>query len=578
VQAAVSDQDRPELVAAARVITGAARARQGDLGSLPALQGGVELLEGLGRTAEAAACCAIQAHTLWFAGRLDQLSAAVTMGQRLARAANGAGRHHLAWLNGLAAADQYRAGRWDQALQLAEEILAGGADDPGAAFCRRVRAAIRLARGDLDGATSDAVAAQTSIGHPDFRPVDYQLATALLGRIALARGDHRQATGYAQLIGRLQSRSPCLVVAAPEVAFLLAEVRTIAGVNVEAQLEGTTPTGWLPAVQATIAGEYRLAASRYAELGTRPEEAESRWLAAHHLARQGQRRRAGSALSRAITCWRSVDPAAAEHRGRLKVTARRLWSTEAWTSAERAQFSFFRARSTEAEQLATAVLQAVLTGGRDPQTLTLLDYGSSDQQLAAILRRRFARYVGVAIDSPEASRRALQRLARPSQRIGPDVVLLSHVLAYVGDPVATLQQLAALAQPTALGIAILCAPEGGQHGITQVMRAVHPGYPRRHNHAQAFTDLLDRHNVTYQTFTVTSVAAVSDRADLGRLVAFFTGVDHADALTRVVDAVWPDPAPTYQVTTVHRVLAWPLRSSGLLSDAGTIPPPATSSS
>ena len=65
-------------------------------------------------------------------------------------------------------------------------------------------------------------------------------------------------------------------------------------------------TRWVQAVKAVLRREYVRAAEIYAEIGSGPDEAHARLLAADQLLSEGRRREADAQLAEALAFWRSV--------------------------------------------------------------------------------------------------------------------------------------------------------------------------------------------------------------------------------------------------------------------------------
>ena len=66
------------------------------------------------------------------------------------------------------------------------------------------------------------------------------------------------------------------------------------------------PNPWARAATAVAAGELELAADRYAEIGSRPDEAFARLRAAERLLAAGRRSEANLQLERAMAFYREV--------------------------------------------------------------------------------------------------------------------------------------------------------------------------------------------------------------------------------------------------------------------------------
>jgi hypothetical protein len=67
---------------------------------------------------------------------------------------------------------------------------------------------------------------------------------------------------------------------------------------------------WIDAARAVVDGDLATAADRYAEIGSRPDEAGARLLAAEQLVASGSRPEAGLQLEPALAFYREVDASA----------------------------------------------------------------------------------------------------------------------------------------------------------------------------------------------------------------------------------------------------------------------------
>jgi class 3 adenylate cyclase/tetratricopeptide (TPR) repeat protein len=172
--------------------------------------------------------------------------------------------------------------------------------------CRVVRGLVRLARGELDGATADsevalAMADAWGDGHTPA------VARAFRARVLLAAGRRDEA---AELAGELleQLRPGLLeVTLGADFGVTLVEL----GHTAEA-LDGKSlaPSRWLDALRALLAGDEVRAADLYAEIGSRPDEALARLRAGRRLLDAGEPDSAGEQLEVAVAFWREVGAAA----------------------------------------------------------------------------------------------------------------------------------------------------------------------------------------------------------------------------------------------------------------------------
>ncbi|HEY7018903.1 MAG TPA: AAA family ATPase [Gaiellaceae bacterium] len=186
-----------------------------------------------------------------------------------------------AWLRAERIAEYYWGDCWDEAVELAEDILADGATGTSAYMAipaRIVRGHIRLMRDDLVGAREDAdqaLARAHEIG--DFQVV--VPARAFHGRVLLAEGRKDEAAAeVAAELGLLAGKEVWASYSWADLAVLL-EACGLPFPEIGAS------SRWIDAARAFTAGEFAEAADRYAEIGSRPDEAHARARAGASLPR-----------------------------------------------------------------------------------------------------------------------------------------------------------------------------------------------------------------------------------------------------------------------------------------------------
>jgi tetratricopeptide (TPR) repeat protein len=197
-------------------------------------------------------------------------------------------------------------GHWDEAGRAADEFIAECASSPhyleGSA--RNIRANLRAARGDRDGALDDcfrSLELARQVKDPQsLLPAVLQAARccALFGRIdeaqALAAeglelaGEHVE---YASMLG------PMLMQVARQLG-LREQVREL--------VEQAPATPWKDAALAGAEGDFGRAADVYAGMGAATLEAESRLCAAEELIGAGRRDEGEAELHRALDFYRAV--------------------------------------------------------------------------------------------------------------------------------------------------------------------------------------------------------------------------------------------------------------------------------
>jgi class 3 adenylate cyclase/tetratricopeptide (TPR) repeat protein len=204
----------------------------------------------------------------------------------------------------------YWQGHWEAALDGADQFLAeveAGSPHFMERSCRLVRGLIRLARGGLSGALADgtrAVELAVQMGDPEaLLP-----ALAFHARALLANGHIEQAGARAdELLVELAERGA--LATNPDWSGQLAIVLQALGRGaqlVELAATVATPTPWLEAATDIAAGKFEQAADRYAEIGSRPDEAYARLRAAELLFDAGRRADANAQLNSALAFYRKV--------------------------------------------------------------------------------------------------------------------------------------------------------------------------------------------------------------------------------------------------------------------------------
>jgi hypothetical protein len=168
-----------------------------------------------------------------------------------------------------------------------------------------VRGQMRLARGDAAGALEDSAegletaraAADTQVLYP---------ALAFRGR-ALAATGHAHEAGQAltELLSRLTGEEWSMAYFWIDLAFALHDLGRVEDLRAAVD-RVENRTRWVGVAEAIARGELERAASRCADIGTLPDEAYVRLLAAEELAGAGRHEDAEDQLERALSFHRSV--------------------------------------------------------------------------------------------------------------------------------------------------------------------------------------------------------------------------------------------------------------------------------
>lgn len=273
--------DRPDLLSRARHALGVARIRLGDPVGIADLERAIATCEHHG-----IATTDIQYNLAWCWADLGELA---NRGQAVVAAKSAAQRYGNSYTADLLRVhgvfDLYWSGAWDEAVAVADELLGSGlAALPSkpmtrpAAFVHACRGRIRLARGDLAGAITDAERAG-ELGRGMATAISSQFILALRAQIAIAIGRDGLA---AELVERLLGRAGGVCVS-PHLGIDLAITLASTG-HSEPALAGFAPSPWLRAVRQCLAGDQLGAAETYARIGSVPDQAQARLWAARDLA------------------------------------------------------------------------------------------------------------------------------------------------------------------------------------------------------------------------------------------------------------------------------------------------------
>ena len=183
---------------------------------------------------------------------------------------------HVRWFSGELAADRYLEGRWDEAVALADEVIAGveaGLPHYMESICRDTRALIRLARGDAAGAMADSERS-LALGRS---VADLQVlgpALSIRARVLVDVGELRAA---AEVLDELEAES-FASRSAGTAEFAFAAVTAGRRPRVFAAAREILSTPWTEAGDAVCRGDVARAAELYAEMGSAPDEASARLL------------------------------------------------------------------------------------------------------------------------------------------------------------------------------------------------------------------------------------------------------------------------------------------------------------
>ncbi len=200
---------------------------------------------------------------------------------------------------------QTHQGRWDDALNFANELVEEaerGSPDYHEAECRQTRAAIHLARDDLEDVLADCERAlEVSRAAKDPQ----QLVPVLAGcaRVFVEMGRMNDAATLAEelsdMMGRYRATWELCDIAVALIALGRIEELRVA-------VDAAKETRWAEALQHYLTGEFERAAEVFAEMGAPRDEADARLRAAEKLVLEGRRSEADEQLQRALAFYRSV--------------------------------------------------------------------------------------------------------------------------------------------------------------------------------------------------------------------------------------------------------------------------------
>jgi class 3 adenylate cyclase len=226
---------------------------------------------------------------------------------------------------GPAVPNRYMAGEWDDALERAESVIAEA--EAGARFYQlglmyANRGLIRLARGDADGAESDAELA-VDLARPLKDPQALFPNLAVAASIFLSVGnDARAGQTLDEALAGLRGlhRLGFAVIDLPWQAWVAV---TLGRESDLVQVVEPEPfkSPWLRASLAVASRDFRAAADLFEGMGIVSDEAFFRLRAAEQLVEKGRRAEADEQLSRALAFYRSVGATRYVREGEALLTA-----------------------------------------------------------------------------------------------------------------------------------------------------------------------------------------------------------------------------------------------------------------
>jgi tetratricopeptide (TPR) repeat protein len=217
----------------------------------------------------------------------------------------------MRWLRGTLTDFRYRLGEWDEALRSIDRQISeieAGSPHYSAFQLYGLRAEIRLARSDLDGARGDAEASLTAgrALEPQALYFALPLAAHVLSHVPADDRAVSLAREHIDDLGRRVSMQ-FAIVNLP----LLGQAARRLGLagELDDALERQARVPWTDATRAYARGEFVAAADLLGQIGTKPDEADARLRAAELLFAEGRRAEADEQLGRALAFYSSVGAA-----------------------------------------------------------------------------------------------------------------------------------------------------------------------------------------------------------------------------------------------------------------------------
>ena len=213
----------------------------------------------------------------------------------------------LRWIRAEEAVASYYAGRWDEAVELADGFIAeaeGGSPHYMEVACRWARGLIRLARDDIAGALADATQA-VHRGRVSRDPQNLYPALEFHARVLLAQGRKQDAEPLADELLAFWSDAKGPFTGYDQLAWILLWLGR-EGDLLSLIDRSTVDVAWIDAARAVCRREFARAADVCVQIGTRPDEAYARLRAAEQLSADGRRAEADAQLQQALAFYRSV--------------------------------------------------------------------------------------------------------------------------------------------------------------------------------------------------------------------------------------------------------------------------------
>jgi len=279
---------------------GMAKFNLGDLTSLDDLERSIEIAVAA-RSPEAARAYNNLGAFVWQLGDFRRactlVDEAVAVGERLGNAA-------VAKYSRILQIQQlFPKGEWDEGLRRADEFLTAceaGESHYLESDTRRVRAGVRLARDDVEGALDDL---RRMLG-PARNAGDPQALVPALERAARLYAEAGRVDEARKLAREAFAEAPA-TYGLTDLAWVAAELDCTAELS-ERLEQVPLPTKWGDAARALLQHDFLAAADIFYEIGDLPEEAAARLRAGEQLVGEGRRVEADEQRQKSLAFWRSV--------------------------------------------------------------------------------------------------------------------------------------------------------------------------------------------------------------------------------------------------------------------------------
>jgi class 3 adenylate cyclase/tetratricopeptide (TPR) repeat protein len=279
---------------------GMARTWLGDPGGFADMERGRELARAVGEFVEASRATQNLAAFTYEAGEIRRGWALVREALELAKQA-GALRQ-VRYQEEILAYSGYELGGWNESVEALDRLITEAERSPSINECemRNYRAAIRLARGQVDGALED-VRRAVELGRQQIEPQALLPALAAAARVYTELGMVDRAREVATELMANPAARP--LYSYRDFAWFAAELGQADALRVKL-LPSRQASKYAAAMLAVIDGSFVEAAERYSEMGLLPDEASARLRAARALIADGRIAEAEGHLRRALDFYR----------------------------------------------------------------------------------------------------------------------------------------------------------------------------------------------------------------------------------------------------------------------------------